>query len=113
MSTNGFVNEIDMPQGGEPISIREKPKPMRVTVQYFQPDATLEVFEVKRVDLAKPNQAAKDLITLASISGNLFTLNSLWLAAADDPAPGTYRVICVVGTATDKEEINLIVKVVL
>ena len=103
---------MEMPQGGEPISIREKPKPMRVTVQHFPSDAALSVAEVKRLDLAKPNAAAKDIVSLAAISGNVFTLTSLWLATADDPKPGTYRVICVVGTALDKEEFNLVIKVV-
>lgn len=113
METHGFVNEIEMPANGAPISVREKPKPMKITVEHFPDDATgLTALQVKRYNLDKPNQPVKDIVSLGSMAANVFTLSSIWLSSNDNPNPGLYRILCLVGTTGDPEEFNLIVKVV-
>ena len=108
-----FVNEIAMPMDGSPISVREKYKPMGVTLLYFPASIDgLLVDTVKRFDVASATDEGKDIKSLAGIQKNVFGISGLWL---DDetPAAGSYRVLCLVRTADGKdyEEFNLLLKV--
>lgn len=106
------VNEIEYPA----ISIRERKLFVQTMLTWPADVSGLVVEKAERSTLTRPNESKKDIATLATIAGNMFTLKDMFLASGDTRKTGKYNICCLAkepGAAPNaNDEFNIVIEVI-